>query len=64
LGVHRINDVRQIELHTAEPLVLEPSPFEVVIAATNLKRYESRGVHQIPEEFFSSRRRNVMIRSL
>jgi hypothetical protein len=26
LNVHRFSDVRQIEIHTAEPLVPEPSP--------------------------------------
>jgi hypothetical protein len=32
LDAHGVNDVRQIELHTAEPLVTEPSCFEVEIA--------------------------------
>jgi hypothetical protein len=32
LNVHRVSDVRQIEIRTAEPLVPEPSPFEVEIA--------------------------------
>jgi hypothetical protein len=32
LNVHRVSDVRQIEIHTAEPLVPDPSPFEVEIA--------------------------------
>jgi hypothetical protein len=27
------------EMHTAEPLVPDPSPFEVEIAVGNLKRY-------------------------
>jgi hypothetical protein len=29
LNIHRVNDVRQTEIHTAEPLVSEPSSFEV-----------------------------------
>jgi hypothetical protein len=29
LNVHGVNDVRQMEIHTVEPLVPEPSPFEV-----------------------------------
>jgi hypothetical protein len=29
LNVHRVSDVRQIEIHTAELLVPDPSPFEV-----------------------------------
>jgi hypothetical protein len=32
LNVHRVIDVRQTEIHTAEPLVPDPSPFEVEIA--------------------------------
>jgi hypothetical protein len=29
LNVHRASDVRQIEIHTVEPLVSDPKPFEV-----------------------------------
>jgi hypothetical protein len=32
LDVHRINDIRQIEIHTTEPLVPDPRTFEVKIA--------------------------------
>jgi hypothetical protein len=32
LNVHRASDVRQIEIHTAESFVPDPSPFEVEIA--------------------------------
>jgi hypothetical protein len=28
-NVHRVSDVREIEINTAEPLVPEPSPFEL-----------------------------------
>jgi hypothetical protein len=31
LNVHRANDVRQVEIHTAEPLVPDTSSFEVEI---------------------------------
>jgi hypothetical protein len=41
LNVHRVNDVRQIEIHTAEPLVPDPGPFEVEIAIAKLKRYNA-----------------------
>jgi hypothetical protein len=40
LNVRRVNDVRQIEIHTAEPLVPEPSRFEVEIAIAKLKKYK------------------------
>jgi hypothetical protein len=39
LNVHRARNVRQIEIHTAEPLIPDPGPFEVEIAIAKLKRY-------------------------
>jgi hypothetical protein len=41
LNVHRVSDVRQIEIQTAAPLVPDPSPFEVEIAIAELKRFRS-----------------------
>jgi hypothetical protein len=35
-------------MHTAEPLVPDPSFFEVKIAIAKLKRYKSSGSDQIP----------------
>jgi hypothetical protein len=43
LNVHNVNDVRQIEIHTAEPLVPGPSHLEVEIAIAKLKKYKSPG---------------------
>jgi hypothetical protein len=48
LNVHRISDVRQIEVQTTEPLVPDPSPFEVEIAIVKLKRFKLPGSDQIP----------------
>jgi hypothetical protein len=48
--VHNFSDVRQIEVHTAEPLVPGPSLLEVEIAITKLKKYKSPGSDQIPAE--------------
>jgi hypothetical protein len=45
-----VSDVRQIEIHTAEPLVPDPSPFEVEIAIAKLKKYKSPGSDEIPAE--------------
>jgi hypothetical protein len=50
LNVHRIRDVRQIEIHTAELLATDPTPFEVEIAIEKLERYKSPGSDQIPAE--------------
>jgi hypothetical protein len=41
LSVHRVSDVRQIEIHTTEPLVSEPSPYEIEIAIVKFKKYKS-----------------------
>jgi hypothetical protein len=54
LNVHKVGDVRQMEIHTAEPLVPEPSPFKVEPAIRKLKRYKSLGNYQIPAELASA----------
>jgi hypothetical protein len=40
LNVHGVNEIRQMEIHIAEPLVTDPNPFEVEIGTVNLKRYK------------------------
>jgi hypothetical protein len=43
LNTHRISDVRQIEIHTAELLLPDPSPFNVESAIAKLKKiYKAR----------------------
>jgi hypothetical protein len=54
LNVHAVNDVRQTEIHTAEPLVPEPSSSEVEIAIEKLERYKSPGIDQIPAELIQA----------
>jgi hypothetical protein len=46
--VNSVSDVWQIEIHTVEPLLRDPSPFEVEIAIAELKKYKSPGSDQIP----------------
>jgi hypothetical protein len=41
-------------MHTAEPLVPEPSPFEVEIAIVKLKKYKSPGSDQILAELIQA----------
>ena len=48
LNVHRANDVRQAEIHSAEPLVPESSAFEVEMATGKLKRHKYPNIDQIP----------------
>jgi hypothetical protein len=49
-NVHGVHDVRQMDIHTAEPLVPEPSLVEVEIAVGKLKSYKSPGTDQIPAD--------------
>jgi hypothetical protein len=61
--VHGGNDVRQTEIHTAEPLVPEPSSSEVEIAIGKLKRYKSPGIDQIPAELIQAGGIHYVLRS-
>jgi hypothetical protein len=47
LKVHKVSDVRRTEIHTAELLVTDISPFEFETAIAKLKRYKSPGSDQI-----------------
>jgi hypothetical protein len=52
LGVH---DFRQMDIHTAEPLVPEPTLVEVEIAIGKLKSYKSPDTDQIPAKLIKAR---------
>jgi hypothetical protein len=54
LNVHRVRDVRQIEIQTAEPLVPDPSYFEVEITTEKSTRYKSPSSDQIPAELIQA----------
>ena len=51
--------VRQTETPTAEPLVSEPSAFEVEMTIEKLKRYKSLGTDKIPSELFKAGSRKI-----
>jgi hypothetical protein len=55
LNVHRVSDIRQIDVHTAEPLVRESGSFEVEIAIPKLKKYNLRGGRSLLLYQFTSR---------
>jgi len=59
LNVHGVSDVRQAEIHTAEPLVPEPSALEVELAIEKLKGHKSPGVDQIPAELIKAGGRTI-----
>jgi hypothetical protein len=52
--VHNVSDVRQIELHTAEPLVPGPRCVEVDIVIAKMKKYKSPGSDEIPAELIQA----------
>ena len=59
LNVHAVNDIRHTEIHTAEPLVPEPSVFEVELAIEKLKSHQSPGIDQIPAELIKAGGRTI-----
>ena len=59
MNIHGVNDVRQTEIHTAEPLVPEPSTFEVELAIEKLKSHKSPGIDQIPAELIKAGGRTI-----
>jgi hypothetical protein len=54
LNVHDVSDVKQTEIHTAEPLVPGSSRHEAEIAIARLKKYKSLGSNKILAELFST----------
>ena len=54
MNAHGFDNVRQTAIHTADPLVPDPRPFEVELAIENIKSYKSPGIDQIPAEFVSA----------
>jgi hypothetical protein len=53
LNVQGLGSIRQTEIHTAEPLVPEPSAAEVDIAIRKMKMYKAPGSDQIPAELIN-----------
>jgi hypothetical protein len=64
LNVRGINDVRQREIRTAEPLVPEPSAFEVEMATEKLKSHKSLGTDQIPLDLIKAGVKQFTLRSI
>jgi len=58
-NVHEVKDVGQAEINTAEPLVPEPSAFEVELAIGKLKRHKSPGIDEIPAELIKAGGRTI-----
>jgi hypothetical protein len=54
LNVRGVNVFRQTAIHTAEPLVPEPSAFEVELAIAKVARHKSPGIDQITAELIKT----------
>jgi hypothetical protein len=54
LNIQGIDDIRQVDILKAEPLVSEPNLVEVEIAIGKLKSYKSPGIDQIPAELIKT----------
>ena len=54
-----VNHVRRTEVHKAEPLVPQPSAFEVEMAVEKLKRRKSPGTDQILAEMIKAGGRKI-----
>jgi len=60
-NVHRVKDVGQAEIHTAEPLVPQPSAYEVELAIDKIKSHKSPGIDQIPAELIKTGGRTICL---
>jgi len=58
-NVNGVSDVRQSEIHTAEPLMAASRAFEVDLAIEKLKRHKSSGTDRIPAEMFEAGCRKI-----
>jgi len=59
--VHGVKDVGQAEIHTAEPLVPEPSASEFELAVNKLKSHKSPGIDQILAELIKGGGRTICV---
>jgi len=60
-NMHGVKDVGQAEIHTAEPLVPEPSASEVERAIDKLKSHKSPGIDQILAELIKAGGRTICL---
>jgi len=60
-NVHGVKNVRQAQIHTAEPLVPEPSADEVELAIDKVKSHKSPDIDQIPAELIKAGRRTICL---
>ena len=61
LNICGVNDVGQTEIHTAEPLLPEPSVFEFELYIEKLKSHKSPGIDEIPAELIKAGCRTICL---
>jgi hypothetical protein len=49
-----VHDMRQTEIHTAEPTVPQPSAFEFEMAVEKIKKHKAPDTDQIPAELIKT----------
>ena len=59
--MHVVKDAGQAEIHTAEPLVPEPSASEIELAIDKLKSHISPSIDQIPAELIKAGGRTICL---
>jgi len=60
-NVHGVKNDEQAKIHTAEPLVPEPSASGVELAIDMLKSHKSPGIDQIPAELIKAGGRTICL---
>jgi len=58
-SIHGVSDIRQSEIHTAEPLVPETNAFEFEMATERLEGHKSPSIFQIPAELIKAESRTI-----
>jgi hypothetical protein len=64
LNVHVFSEVRQIDIHTAEPIAPNPNPFDAEIAVDKLESYTSPGNDKIQAELIQVEGDHYGLRSI
>jgi hypothetical protein len=60
LNVYRFSDIRHIEMHIAEALIIDPSPFEPEIAIAMLESYTCKILIKFLQNWFKRSRDSVV----
>jgi len=61
INVHGVKVVGQVEIHTAEPLVPEPSAAEFELAIDKIKSHKSPGIDEIPADLIKAAGRTICL---